>query len=410
MTAGRPSYVRLPSVAGEAITIDGMEPGEWDDGRERAVATLIWESCRRYPNVETVARAAAEPLDVTRLVTVAVEHGLGPMLWRAVAHAGVTHALSDQGRALELLAFLGRIEETVVVRRALALAVGPLTDAGLEPVVMKGPWLAARYPDSGLRPMVDIDLLLPRPQHRAALNVLGRSGWEVVRRCAVDRYDTMLRHPDAPTLPVELHHRLETRLKRVTAVDADRLWARRIEVDCLGTPAFALPPAEELVTLAQHAGKPFHGFSRLIWIADLGVVVGRCEDEATGVDWEAVQRLAMAYRCTTLVATALAMARHIGVRVPEGLFALPDRGWRGATLARAVAPSWPLRCDRDALFDLQFALTDLSRSRVSLLVGSRHTMSEDPAFRWARDVPVESMTRAWRLFSHVRAARGHARR
>jgi hypothetical protein len=365
----------------------------------------MWESCRRYPDPVTVARCSAETLDTSRLVTVAVAHGLGPLVWRALVRAGATGALGDRGSALELLAFMGRVEETTVVPRALALAVVPLTDAGFEPVVMKGPWLAARYADPGLRPMVDIDLLLPRRQHRDALRVLGRSGWDVVRPSAVDRYDTMLSHPDVPTLPIELHHRLETPLKRVTAVDADDLWDRRIAVDCLGTPVFALPAAEELVMLAQHAGKPYHGFSRLIWIADLGVVVGRCEDEGPGVEWEAVGRLARAYRCTTVVATALAMARHIGVSAPEELFPVPTRGWRGATIARVVHPSWPLHCDGDALFDLQFALPDLRRSRWALLVGSRHMLSEDPAFRWARDVPVESVARAWRLMSHVRAAR-----
>lgn len=365
----------------------------------------MWESCRRHPNPEIVARCSAEPLDVRRLTAAAVQHGIGPMLWRALARAGATDVLGDQGRALESLAFMGRVEETVVVPRALALAVVPLTDAGFEPVVMKGPWLAARYPDPGLRPMADIDLLLPRRQHRDALHVLERSGWEVVRPDAVDRYDSLLCHPDVPTLPMELHHRLETPLKRVTAVDADDLWARRTRVDCLGTAAFALPPAAELVMLAQHAGKPYHGFSRLIWIADFGVVVGRCEDEGTAFDWEAVQRLAVEYRCTTLVATALAMARHVGVQAPRDLFPMPGRGWRGATLARVVHPSWPFRCDPDALFDLQFAVTDLRRSRVSLVVGSRHMMSEDPALRWALDVPVESVARAWRVLNHVAGAR-----
>ena len=58
------------------------------------------------------------------------------------------------------------MEAVLLIPRALALAVRPLTDAGLEPVVFKGPAVAARYPKPGLRPMEDIDLLLPRAAPR----------------------------------------------------------------------------------------------------------------------------------------------------------------------------------------------------------------------------------------------------
>ena len=48
----------------------------------------------------------------------------------------------------------------------------------------------------------------------------------------------------------------------------------RQPLECAGTPAFGLPPAEELVVLAAHAGKPHHRFVRLVWIADLAMIVG----------------------------------------------------------------------------------------------------------------------------------------
>ena len=74
-----------------------------------------------------------------------------------------------------------RMEALLLIPRAVALAVRPLTEAGLEPLVFKGPAVAARYPEPGLRPMDDIDLLLPAADHRRALDALAGAGWQVAR-------------------------------------------------------------------------------------------------------------------------------------------------------------------------------------------------------------------------------------
>ncbi|HEY2202564.1 MAG TPA: HAMP domain-containing protein, partial [Solirubrobacteraceae bacterium] len=54
---------------------------------------------------------------------------------------------------LEAAADTFRMEALLLIPRATALAIRPLTDAGLEPVVLKGPAVASRYPEPGLRPM-----------------------------------------------------------------------------------------------------------------------------------------------------------------------------------------------------------------------------------------------------------------
>ena len=202
-----------------------------------------------------------------------------------------------------------RMEALLLVPRAVALAVRPLTDAGLEPVVFKGPAVAARYPEAGLRPMEDIDLLLPRADHVRALGALGRAGWEVARPGAGDRYDTALTHPEVPSLFLELHYGLEGASQRVTALDPETLWRLRRPMECAGTSAFGLPPADELVVLAAHAGKPHHGFVRLVWIADLAMLVGDAARRGLPVDWDLVHAAAAEARCLTVVGAALALAR-----------------------------------------------------------------------------------------------------
>ena len=204
-----------------------------------------------------------------------------------------------------------------------------MTDAGLEPVVFKGPAVAARYPEPGLRPMEDIDLLLPRRDHQRALAALAAAGWRVVRPGGPDRYDTVLTHDEVPSLSLELHYGLEGTSQRVTALDPGALWERRQPIACAGTPAFGLPLADELVVLAAHAGKPHHGFVRLAWVADLAMIVGDAAERGTPVDWERVRAIAAEARCLTVVAAALALAARVGVEPPAGLFPLPTPGLAG---------------------------------------------------------------------------------
>ncbi|HLI74758.1 MAG TPA: nucleotidyltransferase family protein, partial [Acidimicrobiales bacterium] len=284
-----------------------------------ACAALLWEACRRETDVEAVAAAVpglragvAAGFDPEALVRAAVDHGVGQLMWRALTAAGCEDVLGDAGALLDAAAEVHRFEALLLLPRAVAHAVGPLVDAGLEPVVFKGPAVASRYPEPGLRHMEDIDLLLPKRSHRAALTALTRSGWDVVRGAAGDRYDTVLRHPDVSPLVLELHYGLEAWYEKTTRLDAEQLWRRRVEADILGTAAFVLPVEDELVALAAHAGKPFHGFRRLVWIADLAMCVGAAAASSAPVDWDAVHELARRSRCATVVSVALAMAGPIG--------------------------------------------------------------------------------------------------
>ncbi len=252
-------------------------------------ATLLWESCRRDPDPASLRRALAGGADIGWAVSAASEQRIGPLLWRALGAAGSLDALGPDGAALGGVADASRMEALLLLPRAVALAVRPLTDAGLEPVVFKGPAVAARYPEPGLRPMDDIDLLLPQADHRRALDALGHAGWQVARPGGRDTNATVLTHREVPSFFLEVHYALEGASQRVTALDPGTLWAMRQPLECAGTSAFGLPPAEELVVLAAHAGGPHHRFVRLVWMADLAMIVGAAATHGVPIDWERVR-------------------------------------------------------------------------------------------------------------------------
>jgi hypothetical protein len=234
--------------------------------------------------------------------------------------------------------------------------------------VFKGPAVARRYPEPGLRPMGDIDLLLPAGEHEHALEVLLEAHWRVVRWGDAGHYDTVLIHDEVPSLFLELHFGLESASEAVTAIDPAALWERRVPVDCAGTPAFGLSPADELVVLAAHAGKPFHGFTRLIWIADFAMIVGDAAACGEPIDWSSVRAVAEETRCLTVVGTALAMASRAGVEAPLELFPLPTHGWRGRTLCQLLSVTWPLTTHELHRYQLTYALTDPPSQRLRSLV------------------------------------------
>ncbi|HEY1650654.1 MAG TPA: nucleotidyltransferase family protein [Acidimicrobiales bacterium] len=338
------------------------------DAATEPTAQLLWAACRPDPDPGEVRAALAGGADLGLAVRAADEHRISPLLWRALGAADALDALGPEAASLRGTADAFAMEALLLIPRAVALAVRPLTAVGLEPVIFKGPAVAARYPRPGLRPMEDIDVLLPRAEHARALTALAAAGWRVVREAGGEQYDTVLAHDDVPSLLLELHFGLETASQRVTALDPEALWAHRRPGDVAGTPAFVLPQNEELVVLAAHAGKPHHGFVRLMWIADLAMIVRAAEAEGNAVDWARVREVAGSTHCVTVVGAALAMARRAGVEAPPELFPLPTRGWRGEAVRQLLSPTWPLRHLELPGYQLNYALADQRTQRIKILL------------------------------------------
>lgn len=334
-------------------------------------ARLLWEACRRDTDPGAVRRALDGGADIGWAVTAAIDHRLVPLLWRAIAAAGAEEALGADHDDVKAVADAFRMEAVLLVPPAVALAVRPLTDAGLEPVVLKGPTLASRYPEPGLRTMEDIDLLLPKAAHTRALEALHAAGWQIARAhsAAFDLHDTVLTHPEVPSLCLEVHYGLERSAQRVTGLDPLTLWNKRRPIVCAGTAAFGLPLADELVMLAAHAGKAHHRFVRLIWVADFAMIVGHAEQSGTPVDWSAARAAAEQTHCLTVLSLALAMAQRAGLDVPNGVFTLPSPVRQRPAMQRLLSETWPLTDPVAAGFQLDYALsvTDGKARRVKVL-------------------------------------------
>jgi hypothetical protein len=167
-----------------------------------------------------------------------------------------------------------------------------LAHAAVPVLVLKGPALARDlYADPGLRPYSDLDLVVHESDEARAVEALKERGYtellyeaEAARQahdhlnenCAFHR----LFAGAGDRALIELH--LDPlQLGVQAACEADR-WARAVPLP--GAPhAVMLAPGDQIVQLSVHVQK--HGFSRLLWLKDLDLLIRARGDE---LDWDLI--------------------------------------------------------------------------------------------------------------------------
>lgn len=157
-----------------------------------------------------------------------------------------------------------------IVKRAEAEEVlSALAGAGIQAVVLKGLDLAWRvYPDPGLRPYTDVDLLIAPEALDRAETVMLTAGYRPTPETAALRekqapwMDYQYVHPDSEVM-IEIHVELlhPGRFK----LDHPAILAR--------SEGGFLAPADRFLHLALHLAKHSY-FDRLLWVYDLVLLAG----------------------------------------------------------------------------------------------------------------------------------------
>jgi hypothetical protein len=324
-------------------------------------AELLWAACRPTPSLDGVATAIAHGADLDLAADLAIAQRVSPLLWRALTQSGLSKSDEDWAKRLGHDAQRCRAQSLMLLPQIGPKALQPLADGGIEPLVIKGAAIAPRYPEVGLRPMDDVDMIIPDHQIDDALHQLDQAGWEVHTPPHRRQFQLDVTNSALPGLHIDLHRGLDSWRTRANRLTSDALWTSRQPTTLYGAPAFVLPPEIELISLAAHAAKPYHGFDRLIWIVDLAVA-------AQGdIDWDRVAYLAHDSHCRTAVAVGLTLAARMGAESPEQLRHI-DNGRENA-LAGVLSDDWPtISRDGQVRAALRYALVDDRRSRATLLV------------------------------------------
>ncbi len=244
----------------------------------------------------------------------------------------------------------------LIFKRA-AGAIALLEDAGIETLVTKGASLAIlSYGDVGVRPMDDVDVLVPLDHTTDAIEALSAGGWAPG-------------HDDPPAW-TQVHHSLGFAGEDGGNVDLHcfslwqpasdgPLWRASVPLELAGTATRAPSAADQLLLACVH-GTPWSPLPPFRWIADAVTVIRSAGDE---LEWERLVEEAARRRLTVSVAAALAYLREeFGAAVPDsalaGLRAEPVSRHERAAFRAACRPDSPLRTLRMA-WDRYRRLRDL---------------------------------------------------
>ena len=252
------------------------------------------------------------------MVELAIEHRVAPILHQCLSNsvqcpAEVRERLTAYTRETAL--------QSLAQAKGLVRAVTSLAGAGFDSIALKGASLAFRdYPQPQLRPLRDVDLLLPADQVEAAQEALLRSGGYRLAPWA-GRYDASHSHQlpeiidDETGLVIELHHRLSAVGWEGDHDLTKAVWREAETIEIMGLSVRVPSPEVNLLHLVEHAAL-HHLFSNgPLILSDLHFLA-----TSRSLDWSGLVVQAQAlglFRSLQLIAAVA--HRHGASWIPEEL-------------------------------------------------------------------------------------------
>lgn len=293
---------------------------------------------RGTASVDTLRRLVLDLLSDTRPVTPDRVATLGEGDWARMLAMVTQHRLGAQldwqikqrHAALPIpaavIAELGKARSHFSMRQLgmqyeLCAAHKLLADAGIPAIALKGAFLAFHaYPDPALRPLRDLDLLVPEDRAVEAFDLLVAHG---ATQCnpGETRLEFALK-VDAHHLPIlwtpsgfgkiEVHRHIQkingVRAAERNAMLVEALWAHAVEAPVAGTPIRFPAPTDLLLHLVMHAAYDHILNNGPLVLSDIAVLLRRHP-----IDWSRFWTLAEAADATRGAVLLLDLAEaHFG--------------------------------------------------------------------------------------------------
>lgn len=278
---------------------------------EKAVAAYrAWRACSDIDTLDA-GSLALMPLLGVRLAELGVGDGLGPLLAGAHRRSWCLSQLLIRG-ALEAL-------DRLAVRKIPFLP-------------LKGLPLLDCYADLGLRPMGDVDVLVPRERALETFDVLVRAGFELrptLSRSALAAKMEVLHGWSVGQGRIEIDVHWASLLEDLSPDGDVRLWSRARAGDVAGHRLLRPSSTDLLFHVCVH-GARWSRIQRVTWVVDSMHLLARARGE-DGIDWSLLVAEAKARALQIPLGETLRFLREVlGAEVPEGvLLALepPEPAW-----------------------------------------------------------------------------------
>jgi hypothetical protein len=230
---------------------------------------------------EQIDWAAFAPQDWQRFVQAAHAHGVAPLLWYTLNDSGWPAAFPAQVRDALHMAFYRTTARNIVLYQELARILD--ASQGIPVVVLKGAALASTlYPHMGTRPMLDIDLLVPRQALRTMMQVMRLLDYHPV---SVQHHLVFASDKSAQHTVVEIHWLPFYSAPRTPTYLIEWFWDQREpwQRDLTNMGVCQFRPTAHLLYLVAHFVSHHSSQHRLIWLYDLHLVINQYVGE---LDWD----------------------------------------------------------------------------------------------------------------------------
>jgi hypothetical protein len=252
-------------------------------------------------------------------------------------------------------------------QRELMILHDLLEDAGAPYLALKGAYLAWHaYPEPGLRPLRDLDLLVPRDRAMALFELLLDRGYQRTKKYVGNPQAYLETSHQLPPLhspsgetTVELHTHIFHRDERRTDVPDPggdpAYWRRAVKREAGGRSLRFPAPEDILIHLIEHAVYGHQFDNGPLLLSDIAFLLERHR-----IDWPLFWQLADDAQCRRGAMLSFALVRHYW---PDTVVTWPDGGEDEVPEAVAVAAARALlrgsdyRKSDNLLVDARIALT-----------------------------------------------------
>ena len=226
----------------------------------------------------------------------------------------------------------GVARQNLIAMNALAAILDELSDAGIPHIVLKGAALALTlYKNEGLRPMCDIDLLVPHADVPHVLTILERIGFFQQKS---DPHPGMyltyanvihMQVSEPETLNLDLHWCLLNLPHYRQKIHNADLWDNAIPLPVLSVPGRTLEEEAQLVHLCGHLllhGEALSDYGSLLWEYDIALYLS---ERAADLDWNIVVKRASTWDLLVPLQQVLPlMTSSWGLILPNSVLASVD--------------------------------------------------------------------------------------
>ncbi len=348
---------------------------------------------------QTPAQLTSAMVKWERVLQMAEENGVAPLLYAAIKKS--KHERDLPIDCVERLRFAYLRSDT-----ANWLALGELESLLAEfervqipVIVLKGGALVTTlYPESALRPMADLDLLIPHPQFARAEAVMFDRGFASPIEMGegygpqLMNYRGYERHGKNPA-HVELHWHLFKSPYYCQRVPIEWFWERATEITIGSKRARAFSREAQFLHLAAHWAL-HHRAEGLIWSYDLALMLAR---QSNQMDWDILLDSAERFGLIPALQQAVAqVAQTWGISIPSDVSTRLNAfrsGWRDrAAFTMMTAQRDEARFLLDAFS--QPTVARMARFWIHHLFPTRGYMRERYSIRDERWLPLFYI---WRL-------------